>query len=186
MFTLTDTEELQIITRSICYPLSGLGTLWEEDERAEPGESMQDFLRRKRKFADLMLLAWANIEQNFTTAVASEFGLDHADDKAKFLENELTLEQKKLFLKQQGIWGDEVLTKEERRAIENFQEFRNDIFHDLTSSQFELGSMQREHIMDQALAAMEASDKMKMKALERNYAKYDKEHFLSQDSKDNK
>ena len=145
---------------------------------------MRDYLRRTKKFADLILFAWANIEANFTMAVASEFGLHHTDDKAKFLESELTFEQKKHFLKQQGIWADEVLAKEERRAIENFQEFRSDIFHDMASSQFGLGSMQKEHIMDQAVSAMEASDKMRMKALERNYARYGKEHFLKQAPKD--
>ena len=80
---------------------------------------MRDYLRRTKKFADLILFAWANIEANFTMAVASEFGLHHTDDKAKFLESELTFEQKKHFLKQQAVWADEVLTKEERRAIEN-------------------------------------------------------------------
>ena len=131
-----------------------------------------------------MLFAWASIEENFAIAVASEFGLHHADDKAKFLEKELTFEQKKLFLKERGIWADEVLAKEERKAIENFQETRRDIFHEVASMHFGLGSMQMEHIMDQALSAVDASDKMRAKALERNYALYGKEHFLKQAPKD--
>ncbi|MGI0092000.1 MAG: hypothetical protein ACREBS_09840 [Nitrososphaerales archaeon] len=181
---MTNEEEIQIITGGFACSQSGLGTLWEEDERAEPGESMRDFLRRTRKFADLMLFVWVNVEADFTIAVASEFGLHHTDDKAKFLAHELTFEQKKRFLKQQGIWADEVLTKEERRAIENFQESRNNIFDDLAQSQFGLGSMQKEHIMDQAMNAMEASDKMMMKALERNYARYGRERFLKRETKD--
>lgn len=93
------------------------------EDKPKPNEDMMSFLRRKRQFSDLVLLGWSTIEFDIDQLVMSTFGLRWGDKKGKILLD-MTFNKKLQFLKE-----DEVFDKMEFKALKEFQEYRNRLFH---------------------------------------------------------
>lgn len=79
----------------------------KKKDHPNPKESWIGYFRRKRRFSDLILLAWSEIEFNIDQIVAREFGLFYRDKKARILL-EMNFGKKLEFLKENGV-----ITKDE-------------------------------------------------------------------------
>lgn len=106
--------------------------------------------RRTRRFSDLILLAWSEVEFNIDQLVARQYGLfadfAHFDKKTRFLLD--TSFQRKL----EFLRDCQVINNEEVSVIKEFQEFRNRLFHGKEPF-FMLAIEDEDKIMDNAVAA---------------------------------
>ena len=96
----------------------------EEKEYPKAGETWMDFFQRKKRFADLILLAWGIMEFDVYQLLARELGLDRRDRKVQSLFDRLDFEDKIQFLKKNNVF-----TKEEFSTIKEFKKYRNKLFH---------------------------------------------------------
>ena len=125
----------------------------EMEDHPEPNEAWLQYFRRKRRFSDLILLAWSIIEFDIDQIVANQFGLFYTDKKAQILL-ELNFQKKLDFLKKNGV-----ITKDEYDTFKNFQKNRNNLFHGghlLGKEQpffFTLSDEVKDEIMDNAVKA---------------------------------
>jgi len=133
------------------------------------------FLYNEKRFADLIIFAWANVEINFSVAVSAELGLHESDQIAELVAKFLDFQQKKKFLSKRGLLEDAVLNLDERKAISVFQEFRNKIFHDLRATQFGYNPVDKKKLMLLAIEAKNASDKLRQFCVDKNHPVYNQE-----------
>jgi hypothetical protein len=118
----------------------------------EPNESWLTYFRRKRRFSDLILLSWSEIEFNIDQIVAREFGLFYEDKKAQILL-EMSFQKKLVFLKE-----NKVITTDEYKIFKKFQEYRNRLFHGKEHPFFLiLNDEAKDEIMDNAVKAAQLS-----------------------------
>lgn len=112
-------------------------------------ESWLEFFRRTRRFSDLILSAWSQIEFNIDQLVARQYDLLRYlpnDKRIRFiLDNSF---QRKLEL----LKDRHVITNKEASVIKKFQEYRNRLFHGKESF-FMLPSEEEDEIMDNAIEA---------------------------------
>ena len=118
------------------------------EDHPESNEAWLQYFRRKRRFSDLILLAWSEIEFHIDQIVAKQFGLFYEDKKAQILL-ELNFQKKLDFLKKNGV-----ITKDEYDTFQKFQKYRNKLFHGKEQPFFILLSDEaRDEIMDNAVEA---------------------------------
>ena len=99
----------------------------ESNERPLPNESFHQFLRRTRRFYQLILETWSSVEFNIDQLLTKQFGLhcDYNDNAVKFLVKS-SFGRKLDFLKKVGV-----ISLEEFHVIREFEEHRNHFFHTL-------------------------------------------------------
>lgn len=137
------------------------------------------FLYNEKRFSDLIIFCWTNIEINFTEAVAAEFGIHYSDERADFIGEKLEFETKKEFLSMRGLWrNDVILLDHEREAIDQFQSFRNKIFHDIRATPFGYSPEVQKNLMLLAIEAKNASDKLRISIVAKNRPPYNQEADL--------
>lgn len=118
------------------------------EDHPEPNEAWLQYFRRKRRFSDLILLAWSIVEFDIDQIVADQFGLFYTDKKAQILL-ELNFQKKLVFLKKNGL-----ITKDEYNTFKKFQEYRNKLFHgEEQPFFFILSDEAKDEIMDNAVKA---------------------------------
>ena len=118
------------------------------EDHPEPNEAWLQYFRRKRRFSDLILLAWSIIEFDIDQIVADQFGLFYTDKKAQILL-ELNFQKKLDFLKKNGV-----ITKGEYNTFKEFKKYRNKLFHgDEQPFFFILSDEAKDEIMDNAVKA---------------------------------
>ena len=112
------------------------------------GELVVEFLRRKKRFHELILEAWSGLEFDVDQLVTRQFGLDcdYRDKKVQFLLGS-SFEQKLQFLKKVGV-----VNSKEFHIIKGFQERRNRFFHTLGTAEMAiLTKEEREQTIDEAV-----------------------------------
>lgn len=120
----------------------------EVKDQPAPGESWMEYFRRKKRFADLILLAWSNIEFNVNQIVAGELGFFFRDEKAASLNKMLTFDQKLRFLRENAV-----ISKKEYSVINSFQKYRNQLFHGKDWHYFIRNQDELDKLMDSAMEA---------------------------------
>jgi len=118
------------------------------DDNPLPHESYHQFLRRKRRFYQLVLEAWSTVEFNIDQLVTRQYRMncDYADERILFLVRS-TFERKLHLLKKLGV-----VNLEEFRMIHGFQERRNRFFHTLGAAEMHvLSEDEKEQVMDEAV-----------------------------------
>lgn len=122
----------------------------ESKEGPLPNESFLQFLRRTKRFHQLILEAWSSVEFNIDQLLTRQFGLncDYNDKKVRFLSNS-SFGRKLDFLRKVGV-----ISPEEFHIIHEFQEHRNQFFHTLgAATMFVMSEDEKDHTMDEAITA---------------------------------
>lgn len=73
------------------------------DNHPKPNEDWISFFRRKRQFADLILMAWSIMEFYVDQLVDEQLGLFYEDKEAKALLDNMSFAKKLNFLKDNAI-----------------------------------------------------------------------------------
>jgi len=117
----------------------------ETKSEPKPGEAWLPYLRRERRFSDLMLEAWGHIEFNVDQIVAIEMGVPLVSylQRVRKLLEKISFQVKLDFLKENGV-----ITKDEYSIIKKFQEYRNKLFHGKRSFFLKLSEEKQDEIMD--------------------------------------
>jgi len=122
----------------------------KNNDYPKPGESWMGFFYRKKKVAELILLAWAIAEFDINQLVSRQYGLFYTDKKSKFL-SDMTFNKKLEFLKTQNA-----LTKSQYEKIKKFQQMRNIIYHGKNHFWFIKSEKDQEEMMKVARDAAQA------------------------------
>jgi len=117
------------------------------DEKPKSGESWMDFFYRKKKVAELILLAWSISEFDIDQLVSRQFNLSYTDEKSKFL-TDMTFHHKLEFLKKQ-----KALTKSQFDKVKKFKDMRNDLYHGKNHFWFVKSEKEQEEMMKIAMSA---------------------------------
>jgi hypothetical protein len=98
------------------------------DEVPKQHESNIQFLVRKRRFADCMILAWQNVEYMVDVMTVQEFDLvylpENEDPRVDFIRGQDGFGTKLTFLKNMGR-----ISKRDLTAIREFAKERHKLFH---------------------------------------------------------
>lgn len=117
------------------------------EDYPEPNEAWLQYLRRKRQFCCLILLAWSKVEFNIDQIVARRQGISEPKCRQRLVKKDF---QTKLdFLKKKRV-----LFQDEYDTIKKFQEYRNKLFHGEEQPFFVvLNDKEKDEIMDNAVEA---------------------------------
>lgn len=118
-----------------------------EIEAPKPGESWIKFFKRKKLFADLILMAWSTSEFFMNQLFAKQFGMYFDYPEAKLLV-EMSFNRKLEYLRKFGVFSDN-----EFKDIKKFQELRNKMFHGEEPHYFIWEDVKKEKFMDEAIRA---------------------------------
>ena len=134
----------------------------ESDDKPLQNESMLQFLKRKKRFYELLLCAWDQVEFDIDQLVADQYGLHGADignRKVKFLLD-WPFGRKLDFLRDIGV-----ISKRDFRAIQIFQQRRNTFSHSGGwSTTFLMTQNEREQLMDEAVKVAQLTFDMLFRA----------------------
>lgn len=119
----------------------------EPEDKPKEGESMVEFFRRHKMFADLILLAWNTSEFYMNQLFTKQFGVYFDYPEAKILID-MSFNKKLEYLKKFGVFS-----KEEFNTIKKFQEFRNKMFHGEDPHYFIWNDSKKERFMVEAIMA---------------------------------
>lgn len=114
-------------------------------------ESWMEFFRRTKRFSDMILLAWGLVEFDTNQLVARQYGLYYVDEKAIAILEQLTFNQKLSILRKLNV-----ISKEDCEVIQQFQHYRNKLFHgdEEASFYFIMTDAEKEPIIENAVDAV--------------------------------
>ena len=114
-------------------------------------ESWMEFFRRTKRFSDLILLAWGLVEFDTDQIFARQYGLYYTDEKAIAVLEQLAFNQKLSILRKLNV-----ISKEDYGVIQQFQLYRNKLFHgdEEASFYFIMTDAEKEPIIENAVEAV--------------------------------
>ena len=124
----------------------------DADKERLPNESGLRFLRRKRRFHELLIDSWSIVEYSIDQLLTRQYGLynEYSEPKVQTLTN-LSFERKLQSLKKMGV-----LSPEEYQTIHSFKESRNEFFHKLGGPiLFAMSDDEKDRTMDKAVEVAE-------------------------------
>jgi hypothetical protein len=122
-----------------------------DDPDTASNESWMEFFRRTKRFSDLILLAWGLVEFDTNQLVARQYGLFYTDEKAIAILEQLTFNQKLSILRKLNV-----ISKEDYDVIQQFQRYRNKLFHgeEEASFYFIMTDAEKEPIIENVVEAV--------------------------------
>jgi hypothetical protein len=130
----------------------GFTALSDDQPTAEDHGAVLPFLIRKRRFAEVMILAWQSVEDLVDQMTVQEFDLFYAPDKedprVDILRDRVGFETKLKFLKEMGR-----LSSNDTRTISDFALERHKLFHGYVFSNHSPGTIpedEKTRLMNQA------------------------------------
>jgi len=137
----------------------------QPEDTPKIGEFYVDFLRRRKRFHELILVAWSSIEFDIDRLVTHQFHMkcEYPNKKVQFLVSS-PFGRKLDFLKKTGV-----ITSEEFSIIHQFQEHRNEFFHTFGTARVEnQGAKEVERIMDEMVNASKLAYSIVSRELQEN------------------
>jgi len=116
-------------------------------DRPKPGESWISFYKARKRFADLILMAWVTSEFFMNQLFTKQFGMYFDYPEAKILVD-MSFEKKLQYLRK-----FKVFSQDEFKSIKKFQESRNKLFHGKNPEYLTWSDSKKEKMMDEAIKA---------------------------------
>lgn len=117
------------------------------NDSPKPGESWITFYRTRKRFADLILMAWIVSEYFINQLFTKQFDMYFDYPEAKILID-MSFEKKLQYLKK-----FEIFSKDEFLSIQKFQRSRNKLFHGKNPEYMTWSDSKKEMLMDEAIEA---------------------------------
>jgi len=117
------------------------------NDSPKPGESWIGFFRTRKRFADLILMAWITSEYSMNQLFTKQFGIHFDYPEAKILVD-ISFSKKLEYLTKFGVFS-----KDECQSIKKFVELRNKLFHGKNPEYMIWHDSKKEKIMDEAITA---------------------------------
>lgn len=121
------------------------------ENHPKPNEDWITFFRRKRQFADLILMAWSTIEFYVDQLVAAQSGFDYDNNETRKSLEKMSFTKKLEFLN-----DNQRIKNDEFKILRDFKNYRNKIFHGKEPHYFNLPKLTQDEIMDNAVEAVNA------------------------------